>query len=127
VTPQAKTRLVERAVAALLSKSTIRAAARECGVSSRTLQRVMKQPEFESAYRDAKSKLVREATAKLTANSGRAAEVLRSIFADRRATSGARVAAATNTIRLTLEAFEIEELERRIAALEENSTNATRL
>ncbi len=118
MTPQAKTRLVERAVAALLIKPTIRAAARECGVSSRTLQRVMKQPEFESAYRDAKCRLVREATAKLTANSGRAADVLRKVFDDRKATPGARVAAATQTIRLTLEGYEIEELERRISDLE---------
>jgi DNA-binding MurR/RpiR family transcriptional regulator len=125
VTPQAKTRLVERAVAALLSKPTIRAAARECGVSSRTLQRVMKQPEFESAYRDARRALVREATAKLTANSGRAAEVLRRVFDDRKATPGARVAAATQTIRLTLESYEIEELDRRIRALEEQKNNAS--
>jgi DNA-binding MurR/RpiR family transcriptional regulator len=125
VTPQAKTRLVERAVAALLSKPTIRAAARECGVSSRTLQRVMKQPEFESAYREAKYRLVREATAKLTANSGRAAEVLRRVFDDRKATPGARVAAATQTIRLTLESYEIEELDRRIRALEEQKNNAS--
>jgi len=124
VTPQAKTRLVERAVAALLTKPTIRAAARECGVSSRTLQRVMKQPEFESAYRDARRALVREATAKLTANSGRAADILRKVFDDRRATPGARVAAATQTIRLTLEGYELEELERRISDLE-NKKNAT--
>jgi len=118
MTPQAKTRLVERAVAALLTKPTIRAAARECGVSSRTLQRVMKQPEFESAYRDARRALVREATAKLTANSGRAADILRKVFDDRKATPGARVAAATQTIRLTLEGYELEELERRISDLE---------
>jgi len=124
VTPQAKTRLVERAVAALLTKPTIRAAARECGVSSRTLQRVMKQPEFESAYRDARRALVREATAKLTANSGRAADILRKVFDDRRATPGARVAAATQTIRLTLEGYQLEELERRISDLE-NKKNAT--
>ena len=124
MTPQAKTRLVERAVAALLSKSTIRAAARECGVSSRTLQRVMKQPEFESAYRDARRALVREATARLTANSGRAADILRKVFDDRKATPGARVAAATQTIRLTLEGYELEELERRICDLEKKQNAA---
>ena len=118
MTPQAKTRLVERAVAALLTKPTIRAAARECGVSSRTLQRVMKQPEFESAYRDARRALVREATAKLTANSGRAADILRKVFDDRKAAPSARVGAAVSTIRLTLEGYELEELERRISDLE---------
>ncbi len=84
----------------------------------------MKQPEFESAYRDARRALVREATAKLTANSGRAADILRKVFDDRRATPGARVAAATQTIRLTLEGYELEELERRISDLE-NKKNAT--
>jgi len=124
VTPQAKTRLVERAVAALLTKPTIRAAARECGVSSRTLQRVMKQPEFESAYRDARRALVREATAKLTANSGRAADILRKVFDDRKAAASARVSAAVSTVRLCLEGYELEELEARIANLEKKQ-NAT--
>jgi hypothetical protein len=84
----------------------------------------MKEPEFEKVYRDAKCRLVREATAKLTANSGRAAEVLRKVFDDRKATPAARVAAAVQTIKLTLESFEIEELERRITVLEKQKNAA---
>jgi hypothetical protein len=60
----------------------------------------------------------------LTANSGRAAEVLRKIFDDKKATAGARVAACTSTLRLTLESYELTELERRISDLE-NKKNET--
>ena len=118
MTPRAKIRLVDLAVVAVLTERTTRAAARKIGKSSRTLQRLMQTAEFETKFREAKSRLVREATARLTANSGRAADVLRKVFDDRKATPGARVAAATQTIRLTLEGFELEELERRISDLE---------
>jgi hypothetical protein len=114
------TRLVERAVVAVLTKSTFSAAAREIGKSPRTLRRLMQTPEFEKAYREAKSNLIHEATNLLTANASRAATVLRTIFDDRKAVAGARVSAAVNTVRLCLEGFELEELERRIADLEKS-------
>jgi hypothetical protein len=49
----------------------------------------------------------------LTANANDAAVTLKKIFSDKKATPAARVTAATATIRLSLDAFEIEELERR--------------
>jgi hypothetical protein len=114
----ATTRMVERVVVALLSKSTIRAAAREIGKSPRTLQRIMQTPEFEKAYRDAKAGLLRATTNILSSNAGKAAGVLRKVFDDRKSADGARVSAAVATIRLVLEAHEMEELEARITALE---------
>src|SRR5580704_2834063 len=117
---QSATRLVERAVVALLTKPTIRAAAREIGRSPRTFQRLMQNPELEKAYRDAKSLLIRTATNVLSSNAGRAAGVLRKVFDDRKSTDAARVSAAVSTIRLVLEAHEMEELERRIADLEKS-------
>ncbi|MGA2095221.1 MAG: hypothetical protein ABSH39_02890 [Candidatus Acidiferrum sp.] len=119
MTQKGKSRLDERLIGALLSKPTIAAAAKECGLSVRTAQRRMREPEFEEKFRAARIQLVARTSTRLTANSGRAAAVLRKIFDDARATAGARVAAATNTIRVTMEAFEIEELEKRIRQLEE--------
>jgi hypothetical protein len=112
--------LVERAVVAVLTTSTFKAAAREIGKSTRTLQRLMQTPEFEKAYRDAKAGLIRGATNVLTANAGSAAAVLRKIFSDRKATDAARVSAAVSTVRLCLEGYEMEDLERRIADLEKS-------
>jgi hypothetical protein len=117
---QNATRLVERAVVAVLTCGTNRAAAREIGKSPRTLRRLMQTPEFEKAYREAKAGLIRAATNVLTANASKAAAVLRKIFDDRKATDAARVSAAVSTVRLCMEGFEMEELERRIADLEKS-------
>jgi len=121
-----KTRLDDLLRAALLGGKPISKAAREAGVSTRTAQRRLADTDFQEKFRVAKLRVVRETTARLTANSGKAADVLKKVFSDRNATSGARVAAATNTIRLTLEAFEVEELEERIRRLEESQKNAQR-
>jgi hypothetical protein len=124
MTQQGKSRLDERLIAALLAKPTVSAAAKAAGVSTRTAQRRMRDAEFEAKFRAAKVGLIRQTTSRLTANASKAAEVLRKVFDDRKATPGARVAAATQTIRLTLEGYELEELERRISDLE-NKKNAT--
>lgn len=118
MTQRGKSRLDESLIAALLAKPTVSAAAKAVGISTRTAQRRMADPEFEEKFRAAKGRLVHEATRRLTMNASKAAEVLRKVFDDRTATPGARVAAATQTIRLTLESFEIEELDRRISDLE---------
>ncbi len=118
MTQQGKTRLDERLIAALLSKPTVSAAARAAGVSPRTAQRRMRDAEFEEKFRDAKVRLVSETTSRLTANAVGAATVLKKIFDNKKATPGARVAAATATLRLTLESYELQELEKRISDLE---------
>jgi chorismate synthase len=118
MTQQGKTRLDERLIAALLTKPSVSAAAKAADVSTRTAQRRMRDAEFEEKFRNAKVRLVRETTSRLTANAVGAAAVLKKIFDDKKATPGARVAAAIQTIRLTLESYELEELERRVADLE---------
>lgn len=117
---------LERAVAALIAHGTITRAAKAIKSSARNFARWMDQPEFQRLYRDAKRQLVHEATSRLTVNARRAADTLRKIFDDKKATPGARVSAAANTLRLTLESYELTELEQRIAALEEHSKNAAR-
>ncbi len=78
----------------------------------------MRDPEFEHQFRDAKVRLIREATRRLTVNAGKAASILQKIFDSKTATSAARVSAAVNTLRLSLDAYELEELEQRISTLE---------
>ena len=115
-----KIRERERAIEALLSCPTIEKAAKQAGISKCTLLRWLQQPEFRAAYARAKADVLRTATAILTRNSGRAAEALREIFeSDPTPHQGGRATAAIATIRLSLYASELENLEERIRKLEE--------
>ena len=118
MTQRGKTRSDELLMAGLLAGLSVSAAAKAAGISVRTAQRRMRDAEFEQKFRDRKVGLVSRTTSLLTANAAAAATVLRKIFDDKKATPGARVAAATATLRLTLESYELEELERRINDLE---------
>jgi len=111
---------IAKAVSCLLSKPTVKAAAKSMGVSPKTLQRLRKTPEFRAAFQEAQGELVKTAIAELTVSAKPAAQVLRKIFSDRRASSASRTSAATNTIRLCLDAYELNNLAERIAALERN-------
>jgi hypothetical protein len=78
----------------------------------------MREPAFDALYRSAKGALIRSATARLTANADDAARALKKISSDKEATPAARVTASAATIRLSLVAYELEDLEQRISALE---------
>lgn len=119
MTQTGKRRYREKAITALLSSDTIEQAAKEAGISKRTLLRWLSEPEFRAAYAQAKGDVLRTATAILTRNAGRAAKVLAEIFdAEPEAHQGGRVTAALGTIRLALDAFELESLEERLRKLE---------
>jgi hypothetical protein len=120
-TQAAKTRLRERVIAALLVSPTMEKAATSCGLSVRTVQRMLNDPEFAKEYQETKVLLLRDTTAKLTSNSNKAVETLRKIFNDRKAPHSARVTAAVQTVRLAREGFYLESLEERIRKLEEQS------
>lgn len=101
-------------------KPTLKAAAKAMGVSAKTLQRLRKTPEFREAFQEAQGELVKTAIAQLTLSAGPAAQVLRKIFSNPCASDAARTSAAVNTLRLTLDAYELSDLAERIAKLEEN-------
>ena len=120
-TQAAKTRLRERVIAALLVAPTMDKAAKSCGLSTRTVQRMLNDAEFAKEYQDTKILLLRDTTAKLTSNSNKAVETLRKIFNDSKAPHSARVTAAVQTVRLAREGFYLENLEERVRKLEEQS------
>jgi hypothetical protein len=114
--------LRERAITALLSEDTVEEAAAKTGIHKRTMLRWLAEPEFRAAFETAKRESLKMATAILTRNSARAARVLAQIFdAGPVPHSGARVAAALGTIRLSLDAFALENIEERLRRLEEKS------
>jgi hypothetical protein len=122
VRPRGKSRFREKAITALLSSSSIEAAALEAGISKRTLLRWLQEPEFRAAYAKAKGDVLKTATAILTRNAGRAATVLAEVFeGEPTPHQGGRVTAALGTLRLAMDAFELESLEERLRRLEDQS------
>src|SRR5262249_37424755 len=75
--PEAKLgRKQEEAIAALLTQPKIDDAARNVGISARTLIRWMKLPEFQAAYREARRLTFRQSVARLQQASSAAATTL---------------------------------------------------
>lgn len=113
-----RTRRTERAIAALLACPTIRGAAESLGCSPRTLERLLKRPEFQAAYSEAKADMLKAATGKLRAEASTAVDVLAMVAGDARAPASSRVTAARTLLELAFRSHETENLEERIAALE---------
>jgi len=107
-----KTRHKERAIAALLSKPTIREASEECGVSASTLQRWLRDPDFVAQYDAAKRELMQGATNRLQNAALNAVEVLVTIANTVRATESARVTAAGKVIELAIKSQHWKALKR---------------
>lgn len=119
-----KSRFRERAINALLSESSIEAAAAKAGLSKRTVLRWLKDSGFRADYAKAKGDQLRMATGILARNATKAAQTLEQIFAGEPAPhQGARTAAAIGTLRLALEAYALENFETRLYRLEHQSND----
>jgi hypothetical protein len=107
----------EAAIAALLAEPTVEAAAAKAGVAYSTLKGWLKRPEFKSAYAAARASVLERATALLARYSAAAVLVLAknmTATAPRDSTRAA-VALLTNAFK----AAELQDIEERLAALEE--------
>ena len=109
----------ELAIAALLSTKTIAEAAREAGVSEITLWRWLRRSDFQLAYANARREVVSSAIASLQQASEKAVRTLEEIMLDKNAAPSARVSAAKVVLELVLKVQNIEDLQRRLAAVEE--------
>ena len=112
------TRKKEQAVAALIEQPTIRDAAQVADIGEATLFRWLQDPSFQSAYRDAKRRVVDQAISRLQRASSEAVETLRTIMNDRGKPASARVMAARTVLEYAVEAIEIEDLTERVEELE---------
>jgi hypothetical protein len=108
----------ERAIVALLSEPTLRAAASSAGISESTLWRWLRDPAFRVAYRRARQEVLERATARLAALVGVAVEALSEIVADRAVSPHVRVSAASRIVEFALKAAEIEDVQARLEKLE---------
>ena len=108
----------EKAIAALLSQSTVEAAASAAGVGTRTLERWLAEDEdFRAEFRRARWTLVDETVTHLHRAAHEAVQALRHNLAAESEAVQAR--AARSILELGFRAAELVDLEARVAALEE--------
>jgi hypothetical protein len=122
ITPQQ-----QRAVAALLSSKSVAEAAKQTGVSLRTMFRWMNDdPAFKVALSAAESALIDAATRRLLAHQEHALTVILSIMADKQYAAGVRLRAAMAVVDYMLKLRELRNIEDRLTALEEAYAGQTR-
>jgi hypothetical protein len=109
----------EEAVVALLTQRNIEEAAKSIGIGTQTLLRWLKIPEFDKAYREARRAAFGQATARLQQATGAAVSTLLKIMVDTNAPPSTRVRAADSVLDHAKQAIEIEDVEVRVAALEQ--------
>ena len=111
-------RKMEDAVAALLTQRNMEEAAKAVGISTTTLMSWLKQPEFQTAYREAKRAAFSQAIARLQQGSVAAATALLKTIVDPNTPASVRVRASECVLNHGLRALEVEDIEARVAALE---------
>jgi hypothetical protein len=117
------TRKKEQAIAALLSHRTIEEAAHSVGISFATLKRWLKHPEFQAEYLQARHEVVFQANARIQQHSGAAAAVLLKLMADPSTPASVRARAALCIMEHANKSLYTDDLEMRIARLEESVEN----
>lgn len=108
----------EKAIAALLSNTSIPEAAKEAGIGERTLWRWLKIESFQGAYRKARQEVVRQAVAQVQKAMSEAVDTLRGVMSNSEAPASARVSAAKVIIDMGIKAVEIEDLDARVTDIE---------
>jgi hypothetical protein len=109
----------EEAIAALLTQRNVDEAAKSIGVTQQTLLRWMQVPEFDAAYRKARRAAFSQSTARLQQATSAAVSTLLKIMVDTNAPPSVRVRAADSVLDHAKQAIEIEDVEVRVAALEQ--------
>ena len=109
----------EEAIAALLNHRSIDDAAKSIGIGTQTLLRWLKLPEFDIAYRQARRAAFSQATARLQRATGAAVATFLKIMVDPNAPPSTRIRAADSVLDHAKQAIEIEDVEVRVAALEQ--------
>jgi hypothetical protein len=108
----------EEAVGALLTHRNIEEAADAIGIAAKTLLRWMKEPEFESSYREARRAAFGQSIARLQQASGAALTTLLKAMVDSSTPASTKVRAADSVLGHTAKAIELEDIEARLSQLE---------
>jgi transposase-like protein len=109
----------EEAIVALLTHRSVEEAARAIDIAPKTLYRWLKEPEFDQSYRTAKRAAFGQAIARLHHLSSAAVSTLGKVMLDTATPPSTKVRAADSILDHTTKAIEIEDIEARVAALEQ--------
>jgi len=109
----------EAAVAALLTHRNIEEAAKAVDLAPNTLLNWMKDPEFTTAYRKARGAAVGQAIARLQQTTGAAVTTLQKLILDANTPAAIKGQVARAILALAIKGVEVEDLEARLAALEQ--------
>jgi hypothetical protein len=113
----------EEAIAALLSQRTIEDAARVAKVGTNTLLRWLQVAEFRDAYLKARREAVQQAVARLQQATGAAGVTILKLMTDPNVPAAVRLRAAECVFDNAIKGIEREDIEGRLAALEEAAAN----
>ena len=116
----------EEAIAALLTQRNVEEAARAAGIGTRTLLRWLKIPEFDAAYRQARRAAFGQTIARLQQGSSPAATTLMKLMLDPVTPASTRARCSEAIINFASKAIELEDIESRLAALEQATEAAKR-
>jgi len=114
-------RKMEEAIAALLTQRNLEEAAKSVGIATNTLLSWMKDAEFDGAYRKARRDAFSQSIARLQQAAGAAVSTLLKVMIDPNSPASTRVRAADSVLEHAAKAIEIEDLEVRLAALEQSA------
>lgn len=108
----------QKAVTALLTHPTIRQAAEAVGIGERTLHEWLKEPAFQSVYREMRRASFSHSITLTQQYAAMAVNTLGKVMLDPAAQHSAKVAAAATVLRFGRDALELEDLAVRIEAIE---------
>ena len=114
----------EEAIVALLTQKNIEEAARSIGIGSATLLRWLKDPDFDTAYREARRAAFRQSVARLQQASGAAVTTLLKLMIDPTTPPSTRARAADSVLDHSAKAIELEDIEARVSELERAAETA---
>src|SRR5258708_29666891 len=111
----------------MVTQRNVEEAARSVGISTATLMRWQKLPEFQTAYREARRAAYGQAIARLQQGTSAAATTLLKTMIDPGTPASVRVRAAEAIFNHAAKAIEIEDIGARVAELERiAASNQTR-
>lgn len=108
-----------KAIEALLTEPTTRAAARVAGLGERTVHRYLSNPAFKAELRQRQDELLSAATAALVGLSGEAVATLRALLESGDTSASVKARVALGWLRQTREAVELQDLADRVTTLEQ--------
>jgi hypothetical protein len=115
----------EQAILALINDATVTKASASTGIPERTIYNWLSEPKFNRALRDTRRQSFTQSVALANYYASMAVQTLAKVMVDPQAAHHARVTAATNLLRFSREAIELDDLAGRIESLEQAQQQAS--